>query len=74
MTATVIRFWFGVGQADAWSGLWDCAPLTRDSLAERAYRQGQMVAAGTATRLDGSRRPSRFYRSNRALTSGKLFR
>lgn len=72
MFVTVMRFWFSVGQADAFAGLWDCPPVSANSDAARAYRFGQMVAAGTVRDLSGKARKARYYTRNRAMVSGTL--
>jgi hypothetical protein len=69
---TVARFWFSVGQADAFAGIWDCAPVSAHSVAAIAYRRGQMVAAGTAIDLAGKPRKAHWYVRNRAMVSGTL--
>ncbi len=62
MNVMFLRWWFSVGQADAFNGVWDNPPCSAVRQAYQAYRAGQ-VAAGEG----------RFYRRNRAMVSGFLW-
>ena len=40
-----LRYWFCVGQYDAYHGRWDCPPISASCAAGTAYEAGQRAAA-----------------------------